>query len=299
MEVKQVLGNTFCIDTGMTNIPFYKINDEEIIMLDSGWAIGERKGIQEILDQNNFRVAAIICTHAHRDHVGNNSYLKNKYNCIIAMSEYEANICKATVNLKAYYNSLTLSDIEEYYGDMVFETDIVILQGQESIYVYGTKFKILSTPGHSPAHISIITPDNVAYIGDALISYEVMKGAKMPYAYLLKEDMKSKEKLYYLKCSKYIVSHKGIYDDITELIDDNLEFYKNRAVRICNLIDGLMTFEDLFKVVINNFNINVKSKHNYAILERMLRSYIEYLYETEAIEIKIDNGLLKYSKIIS
>jgi len=42
MEIKEIKGNTFCIDTGMTYIPFYKLNDEEIIMLDSGWKEGER-----------------------------------------------------------------------------------------------------------------------------------------------------------------------------------------------------------------------------------------------------------------
>ena len=44
LEIKKIKGQTFCIDTGMTYIPFYKINDEEIIMLDTGWAAGEQKG---------------------------------------------------------------------------------------------------------------------------------------------------------------------------------------------------------------------------------------------------------------
>ena len=35
MKIKKIKGNTFCIDTGMTYRPFYKINDEEIILLDS------------------------------------------------------------------------------------------------------------------------------------------------------------------------------------------------------------------------------------------------------------------------
>ena len=75
MEIKIVKGNTFVIDTGMTYIPFYKISDEEIIMMDSGWKQGEREGIDEVLERNNYKVAAIICSHAHIDHVGNNQYL--------------------------------------------------------------------------------------------------------------------------------------------------------------------------------------------------------------------------------
>jgi glyoxylase-like metal-dependent hydrolase (beta-lactamase superfamily II) len=296
MQIKEIKGNTFCIDTGMTYIPFYKINDEEIIMLDSGWAKGEREGINELLEKNSFKVVGIICSHAHIDHIGNNAYLKKKYNCIIAMSAYEALVCSSTVNLKVYYSSQTLSDVTEHFGHMVCETDIMILDNQDTIYVCGIKFKILHTPGHSPAHICITTPDDVAYLGDALISYEVMRGAKMPYAYILREDLKSKLKLYDLRCSKYVVAHKGMYNDIAKLIADNINFYKNRATRVYDVIDGAMTMEDILKAVIKKFNIHVNSKYRYTLIERMLRSYVEYLNETGIIELNIDDGVLKYSK---
>ena len=75
MDIKRIKGNTFCIDTGMTYIPFYKINDKEIILLDSGW-IKEREGIDRLLNENKFKVVGILCSHAHIDHIGNNTYLK-------------------------------------------------------------------------------------------------------------------------------------------------------------------------------------------------------------------------------
>ncbi|MCB2288620.1 MBL fold metallo-hydrolase [Clostridium sp. CS001] len=295
MEIKEIKGNTFCIDTGMLYIPFYKINHEEIIMLDSGWAKGERDGIDDLLEKNKLKVVAIICSHAHIDHVGNNAYLKEKYNAIIAMPAYEALICSSTVNLKLYYNSQTLSDVTEHFGHMVCKTDIMILDNQDTVTVKGIKFTIIHTPGHSPAHICIITPDDVAYLGDTLISYEVMRGAKMPYAYILREDLKSKVKLYDLKCMKYVVAHKGIFDDITELISDNINFYKNRATRVYELIDGAMTMEDILKAAIKEFNIYVNSRYKYTMIQRMLGSYVEYLNETGMIALNMDSGFLKYS----
>ncbi|WP_461206254.1 MBL fold metallo-hydrolase [Clostridium sp. DL1XJH146] len=299
MDILKVKGNTFCINTGMTYIPFYKINDEEIIMLDSGWARGERVGIDEILEKNNFKVVGIICSHTHIDHVGNNTYLKNKYNCIIAMPAYEAFFCSSIVNLKVYYSSQTLSNVEEHYGHMVCETDIKILDNQDTIYICGIKFKILHTPGHSPAHICITTPDDVAYVGDSLISYEVMKGAKLPYAFVLKEDLESKIKLYDLNCSKYIVAHKGMYDDITKLIMDNIDFYKNIARRLYNLIEEAMTMEDIMKIIIKNWKINVRTVYKYSEIKFMLESYVQYLEETGEIEIIMDNGFLKYKRSVS
>ncbi len=297
MEIKKIKGNTYCIDTGMLYIPFYKINQEEIIMLDSGWAKGERQGIDEILEKNNLLVVGIICSHAHIDHVGNNGYLKKKYNCIIAMPAYEALICSSIVNLKLYYNSQTLLEVTEHFGHMVCKTDILILDNQDLISVRGIEFKIIHTPGHSPAHICIVTPDDVAYLGDALISYEVMRGAKMPYAFILSEDLKSKVKLYDLKCSKYVVAHKGIYDDIIKLINYNIDFYKNRALRIYDVIDGTMTREDILKAVIKKFKINVDSIYKYTMIERMLGSYVEYLNDTKMITLNVHEGFLKYYKM--
>jgi glyoxylase-like metal-dependent hydrolase (beta-lactamase superfamily II) len=298
MEIKEVKGNTFCIDTGMTYIPFYKINDKEIIMMDSGWANGERDGIEELLKENNLKLAAIICSHAHIDHIGNNAYFKNKYNCVIAMSAPEALICSSTVNLKVYYSTQSLTDVEKHFGHMVCDTEIMISDNQDNICVCGTNFKIVHTPGHSPAHICIITPDNVAYLGDAIISDEVMQSAKMPYAYILKEDLKSKVKLYALNCDKYIVAHKGIYNDITQLITDNIKFYQYRAKRVSDNINGAMTIEEIMKAVIEDFNLHINTIYRYAVIERMLRSYVEYLNETGTIDLNIVDGFLKYSKSV-
>lgn len=297
MEILSVKGNTFCIDTGMTYIPFYKINEEEIIIMDTGWAVGERKGIEELLEKSNFRIAGIINSHAHIDHIGNNAYFKKKYNCTIAMPAYEALVCSSAVNLKMYYSSQTLSEVTEHFGHMVCETDIMISDDQDKIYVCGTKFEIIHTPGHSPAHICIVTPDDVAYLGDALISYEVMEGVKMPYAFILMEDLKSKSSLFELKNSKYVVAHKGMYNDIKKLINDNINFYKDRARSVYEVINGAVTMEDILKAVIKKFNIHVGTIYKYATIERMLRSYVEYLNETGMIRLTMENGFLKYSKV--
>ena len=296
MVIKKVKGNTFCIDTGMTYIPFYKVNDEEIIMLDSGLAEVEREGIDEFLKKNNFKIVGIICSHSHIDHIGNIAYFKNKYNCIIAMPAYEALICSSTVNLKVYYSNQTLSHVTDNFEHMVCKTDIMILDNQDSVYMCDIKFKILHTPGHSPAHICIITPDDVAYLGDSLISYEVMKGAQIPYSFILKEDLESKKKLYDLKCSKYIVAHKGMYNDITKLISDNIEFYKNRAARVYDVIDDAMTMENIVGTIVKKWNIGVKNIYKYSMIEKMLRPYVEYLNETEVIELIMEDVVLKYKK---
>ena len=298
MEILEIKGNTYCIDTGMTYIPFYKINEKEIIMMDSGWAEGEQAGIDELLEKNQFEVVSVICSHAHIDHIGNNSHLKSRYNCTIAMPEFEALICSSTINLKVYFGNHTLSDVELHLGHMVCETDIMISDNQDRINICGIKFKIMHTPGHSPAHICMITPDDVAYLGDCLISDEVMRSSKMPYAYILREDLKSKTMLYGLRCSKYVIAHKGIYANITQLITANIKFYKDRAEKVLRVIDYPMTMEEIMRAAIEKFHVPIRSIYRYAVIERMLKSNVEYLYESRMIKLDVDGGFLKYSRTV-
>jgi len=296
VEIKKIKGKTFCIDTGMTYIPFYKIDHENIVMLDTGWADGERDGLSNILEKNSFKLAGIINSHVHIDHSGNNTYFKEKYNCPIAMPSSEAMLCRSAINLKLYYNNLSLDEIFSHLGHMICPVDTLITDNQVSIEMCGITFKILHTPGHSPAHICLITPDDVGYIGDALISREVMHGAKMPYAYILAEDLKSKEKLYNLHCSQYVVAHKGIYNNITDLITENIKFYKLRAEAIGDLIVVPMTLEEIIQTVRKSFNIPIKDVYKYTLIERMLRSYIEYLSDNGIIKKTVNNGILRYYK---
>ncbi|MDF2472905.1 MAG: hydrolase [Anaerocolumna sp.] len=297
MTIEKVRGNTYIIDTGMTYIPFYKINDREIILLDSGW-VSEGKGIEDILTEYDLKIAGIINSHAHPDHIGNNSAFKEKYNCVIAMSKDEAFLCSSLINLKTYYNTQTntLTDVKKHYGYMVCETDVIIADEQTSVYLCGVLFKIFHTPGHSSSQICIITPDNVAYLGDSLITREVMESSKVPYSFVLKEDLVSKKKLHELHCHNYIIAHKGVVSDISELIEENIIFYKNKAEKVYQLIEGDMTMEDIMKSVIINFNIKVDSIYKYDMVFRMLRCYVEYLYEEGKITLATSHGFLKYSK---
>jgi hydroxyacylglutathione hydrolase len=57
-----------------------------------------------------------------------------------------------------------------------------------------------------------------------------------------------------------------------------------------------MTMEEIMKAVMRVFNIHVKTTERYAVIERMLRSYVEYLNETGVIELNIEDGFLKYKK---
>ncbi len=44
-------------------------------------------------------------------------------------------------------------------------------------------FGLVRTPGHTVDHICVRTPDNVLYVGDAMMTGRVLHRAKFPYAF--------------------------------------------------------------------------------------------------------------------
>lgn len=294
-EIINIKGNTYCIDTGMSYIPFYQINDDEIVMLDTGWK-DEREILNEVLNKLNVKVVGIINTHSHVDHAGNNAYLKEKYNAVIAMTSHEATICSNSFSLKTYYYNICLEMVESHFKDIICETDIIIGDNWKSVHICGVKFGVVQTPGHSPGHICIITPDNVGYLGDCIISKDVMEGAKMPYAFILKKDLETKKMLHSLKCDKYMLSHRGTFDSIDDLIEENIEFYKSRAEAVKNQIKGKMTREEIMKATMDSFGMFLKpdSIKKFFVMERMIACYIDYLVETGQVGIAIEDNYAKY-----
>ena len=296
MEIKKIRGNTFTIDTGKIDIPFYQRNEKEIVLLDSGWAESERTELAELLAEKGLTVSGLLCSHARIDPAGNNVWLKEKYGCVIAMPEYEALISSSLINLKAYIGNQSLKDVERIYRTMVCATDLPITTEQTAIELCGVPFQILHTPGHSPAHVCVITPDDVAYLGDCLLCRELMRSAKLPTVYVLSEDLKSKESLYGLRCAYYVLAHKGVYDDITELIAENIVFYKEVAKRVLASIDAPMAMDGIMRAACGRLRISVRDADRYAVIERTLKAYVEYLLEEELLmmeeELLMTDGFL-------
>ena len=102
--------------------------------------------ISEFLKQKNWKLDYIFNTHHHFDHVGGNLILKEKYNCQILGSQYDAN-----------RNCIPGLDIALNDGDVF---DFGRLQMQ-----------VLFVPGHTLGMINYYFPlEKILFTGDCLFS---------------------------------------------------------------------------------------------------------------------------------
>lgn len=129
---------------------------KEAVVIDPGAA---EPGLLEAVA--SYHVTDILLTHAHFDHIGGVSELKERTGARLWIQEKEKE---------------WLSDGTKNGSSLWLEEPITappadrLLQGGEWLTVAGRRARVLFTPGHSPGHVSYLVDDGVLLGGDALFA---------------------------------------------------------------------------------------------------------------------------------
>ena len=167
------------------------------ILIDTGF-IGIKRNLKKWLD--NFNIKLIILTHAHVDHVWNANYIKNLYNCEIAMCEDDLeNLDNSKINSipskNKYKNWTKLMNFGmKKFIPNKFDVDL-LLKNNQVIEKYGLKLKVISLPGHTNGSIGVLYK-KYFFVGDALVNRR-----KVEIAYQNQNNrnaLKSYRKIFYL-----------------------------------------------------------------------------------------------------
>lgn len=293
-----VKGNTWCIDTKTTMIGVYRLNERDAVLLDSGSAFqpDESEFILNTLDAEGLGVKAVIATHGHWDHIGNNRALREKYGCQIYMYGSEAYTSKNIDNLRFMWSRMAFQEMRPLLARMEALPTDYIPEGETELEICGRKFGILHTPGHSRSHIAILTEDNVAMIGDAIMTEQVLRHSKLPYAENIAVDFRTKRKLAALRCDRYILSHKGVLDDLREIAEQNISHYIKRAEAVASCVQDGMSFDDIAAAVIMDMHIHIRTRFDFSDICVMITPFVQYLEEIGRIEAWYENGYLRYRR---
>ncbi|TAL26598.1 MAG: MBL fold metallo-hydrolase [Nitrospirae bacterium] len=132
---------------------------KEAMAIDPG---DEPDRIIEIIKENNLRVKYIVCTHAHFDHVGAISDIKDETGARIVIHQEERELYNGARDHAAFLG---------YELEPLPEPDMLVNEG-DKLEIGDLKFEILHTPGHSPGGICLYG-ENVVFTGDTLFAGSV------------------------------------------------------------------------------------------------------------------------------
>ncbi len=289
MELRHVLGNTWVAEANTALLGIYHVTEKDIVLIDTGYAKLDRAGLTAMIEDNGFRLLGVICSHAHFDHSGNVRYLQQRCGARAAAHIIEAGISVNPDAYRANYVALTYGKSREYLLEECFVADTIIGPEDEWLDFCGARFGILQLPGHSAGHIGVVTPDNVAYVGDCLLDQQQIDNAKLPTSMFIARDLQSKEFLRQSRYDAYIIAHKAVITDHTALdalVDSNSAFIYRKADELLeDLVDG-MTFAQWIAAFCQRENIRTKNEFKFSIIERNFANFVDWLTDEGRITIQ-------------
>lgn len=293
-HIEKIKGSTFLIVTGKSVLPFYRLDDQRVILMDSGYP-DEYEEISQVLDERDLQVAFLLTTHMHFDHVGNHRRFRAK-GAKILQSRFDAAVSENFTALGATFYTDTPDELREGYDFMIFGTDECFSQTDEWLTIEHAAFRILDLSGHAHSQTGFVTPDGVAYLGDALFSEFMLKDGGLIFHHNWSAALESLEKIRKLDLDSYVLAHRGVYTDIHDLIDKNEAFLEKMSRTLLDLCDSWMTKEAFQTKVMACMHMRLDSVTKYHIADRICNSAIVYLIEEKKLLTKISDHQLLYIK---
>ncbi len=298
MELKQISGNTWCL-SGHQIIPLYRTDSSHCILMDTGpYAL--REELERDLARYGLTPIGLLCTHTHFDHFGNTRYLSEKFNCPVALPLGEAEICRTLASVKShlyvYSAGQVASDPER--SQIPCLVDHVIRPEETDTLFRGVRFRVLHTPGHAMDHAAYITPDNVCYIGDALMCGRTLHTSRLPYAFNFQQSLDTIRSLKGLDCQAMAVAHCGVlYEGFDALVEENLQVMERQLAEVRALVDRPMSSDEICGAVCQRMGVVVSTVKKAQNLERFLRPYMEYLVDSGSHRLTLRGNSLCYAPV--
>lgn len=288
MEMLHVLGNTYAAVGSTALLPIYKLNERDIVLIDTGYAKLDRAGLVNLLDGSGLVPKYVLCSHAHFDHTGNVRYLQERYGAKAILSLIEAGISVNPDSYRANYVALTYGKSRELFLEECFTADRVLRETDTSLELDGRTFGILPLPGHSAGHLGFVTPDGAAYVGDCLISQSEIDGAKLPTSMFIARDLESKAHLKTTDYPVYILAHKEVVrrEALEGLIDRNIGFIQSKRAELLEVLEDGMTFSEWIGAFCQRENVRTHNELKFSIVERNFSNFVSWLTDSGAVTVR-------------
>lgn len=289
MELIQVGEKTYYIKNP-TNIGIYKINDQDVYLIDSGNDKEAGKKILKIIHEQGWNIVGIINTHSNADHIGGNKVIQDRTNCPIYAHKIEKNFIENPILEPSFlYGGYPIKELKNKFlmakESNVEEIGNNLPEGLEYIHLKGHFFDM----------IGIKTSDNIYFLADSLFSEETIQKYHLFFIYDVKEYKNTLDMLETLEGSLYIPSHVEATNNIMTLINQNrtkIEEIEHKIEQIC---ETEATFEEILKQIFESYSL-IMNANQYVLIGSTIRSYLSYLSNENRITYEFKDHKMVFKK---
>ncbi len=290
-ELIQVAENTYYI-SNPSKIGVYRLNNTDVCLIDSGISKDTGKRILKVINAQGWRIRCIINTHSHADHIGANAYLQQQTGCDAFCKGLESVYIENTfLQPTTLYGAFPCSDLRHKF-----------LMAQPSVIKdvthpdFPSQLRVIDLPGHAMDMIGVLTPDNVLFVGDAVISAATIEKYKVFYLFDVKTHIQTLENLKQLDAKLFVPAHADAVEDITQLVDLNLESILKIKADILDRLQTPTAFEELIKHLFDKYELKLTFEQ-YALIGSTVKSYLSWLRDDGLVEVSFDDNVMRWKAV--
>ncbi len=287
MELIKLGNNTYYIKN-INNIGVFKINQNDVYLIDSGNDKDAGKKVLKLLAQNNLNVVGIISTHSHADHIGGNKVIEDRTNAKIYSYGMEIPFINYPIlEPTMLYGSNPFKELQNKFlkADSSKATSLELPNGLE----------YFNLKGHSLDMIGLKTSDDVYFLADSLASSDAINKYHIFYLYDLEEYLNTLEYLKTLNGKYYVLSHSELLTDIKDLIELNKKKIEEIINVILTILETPNTLDDLLTNIFNHYNL-VLNLNQYVLVGSTIKAYLTYLLKLNKITYLFQDNKMLWQK---
>lgn len=289
-ELVQVSENCYYIQSP-AKIGLVKLNDQDVILIDSGNDKDAGRKVRQILNANKWKLKAIYNTHANADHIGGNKYLQAQTGCKIYVPGIDCEFTRSPLlELSFLYGGYPPKDLRHKFlmaqaSDAEYLTKEVLPEG----------FEIIPLPGHFFDMVGFRTPDDVVYLADCLSSRETLEKYRIGFIYDVAAYLQTLEMVKTMEAKLFIPAHAVVTDSIAELAQYNIDQVNEIADRILTRCETSCCFEELLRQLFDAYALTMNFEQ-YVLVGSTVRSYLAWLKDTGRLDVSIEENRMLWSR---
>ncbi len=282
-ELNQVGKNTYYIQSP-AKIGIYKINDEQVCLIDSGSDKDAGRKIRQVLDKMGWRPIAIYNTHSNADHIGGNKYLQSQTGCKIYAPGIECDFTRHPILEPAFlYGGFPPSDLRHKF---------LLAQESEAEYLTEEKLpegmKAVPLKGHFFDMAGFRTGDDVVFLADCLSSKETLDKYQIGFVYDVAAYLETLGQVKEMEAALFVPAHAAVTEDIAPLAQYNIDKVYEIADKITGICKEPKGFEDILQRLFADYGLTMNFEQ-YALVGSTVRSYLSWLKDCGRLEAFFDN----------
>lgn len=290
MELIKVGEKTYYIKNA-TNIGVYKIDENNVYLIDAGNDKDAGKKILKIINEQGWNIKGIITTHSNADHIGGNKVIQDRTNCTILAHNIEKCFAENTMLEPSFlYGGYPLKDMRNKFlvakESVVTEIENNLPQGLEYFNLKGHFFDM----------IGIKTSDNIYFLSDSLFSEETINKYHLFFIYDVKEYLNTLEYLRTLDGKLYIPAHCEATENINELIETNKNKIYEITEKIYDICKNEVTFEEVLKKIFDDYKLTMNT-NQYILIGSTVKSYLSYLYDEGKVTYEFKDNKMFWKQV--